>query len=707
MKKTKNKNTLPESCLLEVYGTSSFGDLMAKTVDRKDNPSDYKIYVLENKRIKPALQVGDKFIGKIIFKNNHYWAKAVARTAKAETAETAEKIYGLIEKRGDKLYLKPADKSCHMDYLLDNIGKAKVGDFVAVMLVGERKFKEAKIVKNFGKFNLSKAASTLVLDKYDIPYEFPEKVLKEAARSPQFNKSDRLDLTHIPLVTIDGDDSKDFDDAVYAKKITNGFELIVAIADVAFYVRNFSELDREAYKRGNSVYLPNMVVPMLPEVLSNDLCSLKPKVERAAIACMMTIDTNGNLLKYDFKRAVIKSAARLTYGEVQNAIDGKFNEQTTALFKNVIQPLYEAYFALDKAKKVRGALELDIPEIKVKVGKNGEIISVAKAEHYTSHNIVEEFMIAANVAAAKALGKMKLPIMYRVHEKPLEEKLKDIKPLLQNLDLKLPDQPAIKPEHFNKILALCAEKGYNAGICTLILRLQAQAKYSPEHLGHFGLGLDDYAHFTSPIRRYADLLIHRALIKGYKMPDGGGLDDGADNKIFEEIGEHISATERKAVSAEREMVARYLSAYLEPSIGADFEVKISGLSTAGIFVAIESLGAEGLIPMRSLPDDDYEIINSGSELVGKLTKRVFGFGDIINVKLVEASPITGGLIFKFVDENEGVDYYEKGGRGSFHSRRKEDSKPSLKSKCKLKPKERKELIKEKNKKHKEKKSRKK
>lgn len=705
MKKNKEKNTLPENCLLEVYGTSSFGDLMAKTVNPKDNPQEHKIYVLENKRIKPALQTGDKFLAKIMYKNNHYWAKAIARTESAVNKTAAEKVYGIIEKRGDKLYLKPADKSCHMDYLLDNIGKAKEGDFVAIALVGDRKFKQAKIIKNYGKFNLTKAASTLVLDKYDIPYEFPEKVLKEAARCPQFDKSKRLDLTNVPLVTIDGDDSKDFDDAVYAKKNENGFELIVAIADVAYYVRHLSELDREAYKRGNSVYLPGMVVPMLPEALSNDLCSLKPKVERAAIACRMTIDTNGNLLKYDFKRAVIKSAARLTYAEVQNAIDGKFNDQTVALFKNVIQPLYEAYFALDKAKKFRGALELDIPELKVKIGKDGEILSVAKAEHYTSHNIVEEFMISANVAAAKALGKMKLPIMYRVHEKPLVEKLTDIKPLLQNLNLKLPDQPDIKPEHFNKILALCAERGYNAGISTLILRLQSQAKYSPEHLGHFGLGLADYAHFTSPIRRYADLLIHRALIKGYKMPDGGGLEDSADNKVFEEIGEHISATERKAVSAEREMIARYLSAYLQPSVGADFEVKISGLSTAGLFVAIESLGAEGLIPMRSLPADEYEILNSGSELAGKSTKRVFGFGDIIKVKLLEASPITGGLIFKFVDENEGVDYDEKGGRGSFRPRKKNEEKSAPQSKHKLKQrKERKEKIKGKNKKKKEEKS---
>ena len=357
----------------------------------------------------------------------------------------------------------------------------------------------------------------------------------------------------------------------------------------------------------------------------------------------MKIDRSGNLKSYEFKRAVIKSAARLTYREVQDAFDGRFNAQTSGLFTTVIQPLYEAYFALDKARKKRGALELDVPEVKIKVGKDGLIQSVSKAEHYASHSLVEEFMINANVAAARVLAAQNLPVMYRVHEKPLKEKLDEIEPLLRSLRLKLPEQPALKPAHFNRLLEACAGKGWSAGIGNLILR----------------------PHFTSPIRRYADLLIHRALIKAYNMPDGGGLEDNADRGLFKQIGEHISATERQAVCAERETVARFLSAYMQPALGSDFDVKISGLTSAGIFAAVESLGAEGLIPIRTLPDDDYQLRNCGFELFGTRSGRTFMFGDVIRARLTEASPVTGGLIFKYVDEHDGVDYFEKGSRGSF------------------------------------------
>ncbi len=680
--KIKKQGLLPENCLLEINGESGFGDLTAITSSREDNPQGHKIYVLENRKIKPALQIGDKFLAKMIFKRGAWWAKPIARTTMS--GGQTEKIYGIIEKKDGKFFLRSSEKNARMTYLLDTIGKAKEGDFVSVMLSGERKFKEARILKNFGSFNLSKASSVLILEKYGISDVFSDEVLKEAEHSSEFSKHGREDITNLPLVTIDGDDSKDFDDAVFAEKTEDGFNLVVAIADVAFYVPYFSELDREAYKRGNSVYLPNMVIPMLPEKLSNDLCSLRPKEERACLACFMKIDKDGNLKSYDFKRAVMKSVARLTYREVQNAIDGKFNNNTVGIFKTVIQPLYEAYFALDKARKKRGALEIEPHEITVKVDKDGNVKSVEKTEDFISCKIIEEFMIAANVAAARALKKTKLPVMYRVHEKPLEEKLKELEPLLFDLHMKLPDYPALKPEHLNKIMESCRSKEYGAGISDLILRLQCQAKYSPYNIGHFGLALKDYVHFTSPIRRYSDLLVHRALIKAYKMPENGALDDGATEKLFEEIGEHLCVTERRAVNAERDMVSRFLSSYLEPSVGGDFDVKISGLTTAGIFVQIENLGAEGLIPMRSLPDDNYALEAGGCRLRGEINDRCFVFGEGVKARLLEASPITGGLIFKFVDETEGVDYYEKGkGRVCSVSKPK---KPKSERKKKLKEK---------------------
>lgn len=705
--KSKENNILPESCLLEISGIGKFGDNMAITVDPKDNPQNLKIYVLDNKRIKPALTVGDKFIGKLLLKKDAYFAKPIARTAKVDEQE--EVIYGLIEKKDGKYYLKPSEKNNYMVYLLDNVGKAQDGDFVKVSLCGSRRFKEARIAKNFGPFDLNKATASLVLEKYDIPYEFPEPVIKESNNLQEFIKAGREDLTKTPLVTIDGEDAKDFDDAIYAKKTDDGFLLIVAIADVAFYVRDHSELDREAYKRGNSVYLPNMVVPMLPEALCNGLCSLRPKELRAAISCFIDIDNEGNIKKYDFKRSVIKSSARLTYNEVQNALDGKKSDNISPVFNQVVKPVFEAYEALNKARIKRGALNLETVELKVKVNKEGAVTAIEKEEHFISHQIVEEFMIAANICAAKTLGAHKLPTMYRVHEKPLEDKLKDIQPLLHNLGLKLPDAPSLKPEHFNKVLELCSKAGYNQGISELILRLQCQAKYSPLNTGHFGLGLTDYAHFTSPIRRYADLLIHRALVKAYEMPDGGELDDGLTIQAFGDIGDHLCITERKAVNAERDIIARFVSAYLAPSIGTAFDVKVSGVSTAGVFVRIESMGAEGLIPMSSLPSDNYLIPNGNLELMGEASGLMFKFGEKLKAKLMEASPITGGLIFKYIDPVDGVDYVEKGGkfkggfkkvRAQMNAKQKTEQKPSKK----LERKAKKEKIKNNNAKKSKKKS---
>lgn len=712
-KKKSNNVSLPETCALEITGTSKFGDFTAATLKPEDNPQNLPIYVSENRRIKPALAIGDHFIGKLTLKKGVVSAKPVTRLGGAEHLE--EIVYGIVEKRGQGYYLRPSEKNKYMDYLLDYDGKSKDGDFVKVSLSGGRRFKQAKIVKNFGPFDLNKATASLILERYGIPYEFSAAVQKETRHMPQFSAAGREDLTGLPLVTIDGQDSKDFDDAVYARKTENGFLLIVAIADVAFYVRHGTALDKEAYLRGNSVYLPNMVVPMLPEILSNDLCSLRPKEKRASIACFIEIDKHGNIKRYDFKRAVIKSAARLTYNEVQEALDGKKSANIAPVFTSVVKPVYEAYQALAEARDKRGALNLETDEYKIRLDAKGNVIAVEKEEHFVSHRIVEEFMIAANICAAKALGKSKLPTMYRIHERPLEDKLKEIEPLLHNLGLKLPDMAALKPEHFNKILDLCSKGGYNAGIGELILRLQCQAKYAPLNIGHFGLGLTDYAHFTSPIRRYADLLVHRALIKAYKMPDGGELEDEATVKQFEEIGDHLCVTERRAVNAERDIIARFVSAFLTPSIGADFCVKISGISSAGIFVKLENIGAEGLIPMSSLPADNYLLSVGSMELLGEKNGLCFKFGDTFKARLMEASPITGGLIFKYIDPEEGTEYFEKGGKfkGGFKKVEalKKSSGKSLRSnqgkkaaKEKLPKKARKQKLKENNKKKSKKKS---
>ena len=654
----KKKRDTAEVCVLQVSGCGGQGDLTAFAEGQKKSDKE-KIFVIENRRIKPPLAEGDRFIGRIIRQGGNYRVKPIARISRAENAE--EKIYGVVERRGRDFYLKPAEKNQRAEYQLFDRSKAKDGDFVAAVLSGERNHKQASVVKNYGPFSLSKAVSGLILDKYGIPHEFEHETVAELCRLPSFSVAERTDLRNIPLVTIDGEDSKDFDDAVWAEKTPLGFNLIVAIADVAFYVRPGSGLDREAYRRGNSVYLPGRTIPMLPEKLSNELCSLQPRQERACIACLMSIDTEGKLKSHSFCRAVMKSAARLTYREVQEALDGKKSSNIAPWFKMTVKPLYEAYQALAKAKCKRGALELESSEVKIKTDKNGNILSVGKEEHYTAHEIIEEFMIAANNAAALQLKKSKLPVMFRVHDRPPEEKLREFAPVCRDLHLKMPELPALRAEHFNKIMQKCSDNGYSTGICDLILRLQAQAQYSPHNIGHFGLGLKDYVHFTSPIRRYADLLIHRALIKALKLPEGGALEETASVSSFEDIGQHLCDTERRAVNAERDLTARMISSYLQPTIGQEFEVKICGLCNAGIFVGIDALGAEGLIPMRTLPDDDYVLESGNLHMCGKRRKTVFAFGSLLKARLTEASPVSGGLIFKYIDPDEGEDYYTKSG----------------------------------------------
>ncbi len=680
MKESKAKLRLPETLQLEISEIDDEGEIWARPTEERF-ASVGQIVILSNRKIKPPLAVGDRVLARIDCKNGEYYARVMLRTSTAQLQP--EKQYGVIEKRGGRYFIVSTEKSKHTDLLLDNPLKAKDGDFVAYALEGNRRFKEVRILRNFGPFSLSKAAELLVLEKYGIPNEFSAQIAKELTDLPHLNLRAREDLTNLPFVTIDGDDSKDFDDAVWAEKTPFGFRLGVAIADVAFYVRPECELDREAYKRGNSVYLPNLVVPMLPEKLSNDLCSLRPKEKRPVIACFMEIDNDGKLRSYDFCRGTIKSAARLTYREVQAALDGDKSENIAPVFKSCVLPLYEAYLALDKARKKRGALELTTTEIKIKFDKQGQVLLIEKAPDYMSEKIIEEFMIAANVAAALALEKTHLPVMYRVHDRPPQEKLKEMEPLLHELGMKLPDTPALKPMHFNKLMEKTQTAGLTSGISDLVLRMQAQAQYSPENIGHFGLGLKHYVHFTSPIRRYADLLIHRALIAAKKFGGGGELEQNASLSQFTETAEHLCVTERRAVNAEREMTARYVSEYLKPSVGQIYEVVISGMNSAGIFVRIESFGAEGLIPMNSLPNDKYYLENNGFKLSAAKLGLEFSLGEKIKAQLVEASPVSGGLAFKYVDEDCGLNYADKSGP-SLPKRKKSAKKKSKAAKFKRK-----------------------
>lgn len=640
----KNKETPLPYVLFKVAEEDANGDLLAIA---QSGAYQNQIFALWHNRLIPALTVGDEFLGKFKKTASGCYVKPISHIGQNTSTYSPDSIFGIIERQNHQCWVIPGERGAK-PYLLDENKTLKNGDLVEIEASADRRTPHAKLIKNYGPFNMNKLSEILISQKYKLPYIFDTDILKECQNLPEFSTKGRANLTHLPFVTIDGDDSKDFDDAVYATRFDKGFHLAVAIADVAYYVRPHSALDREAALRGNSVYLPQTVIPMLPEILSNELCSLNPEQKRLALVCLMDIDLNGNLIDWHFERAVIKSAARLTYRQVEKAIGGEFDATTKKLFTKVIQPLYEAYFALDKARKKRGALEIETTEVKIRFDKFGNVAAIEKQQSLTSNKIIEEFMIAANVAAARCLLKAKALTMFRVHDTPPEDKLKEIKPLLANLKLKLPDYKALKPQHFNHILELCKQKNYGLGIDELILRLQCQAQYSPNNIGHFGLGLKEYVHFTSPIRRYADLLIHRALINACRL--SSTLEEMPSERAFAETAEHLCQTERNAAAAERDITARYISSYLQPLVGTEFEVKISGLTNAGIFVRIESLGAEGLIPMRTLPDDYYQLLDVGSCLRGVDTKLKFRLGQTVNVVLAEAAPVSGGLTFHYLPD---------------------------------------------------------
>ena len=435
-----------------------------------------------------------------------------------------------------------------------------------------------------------------------------------------------------------------------------GWHLIVAIADVAWYVRPGSALDREAERRGNSVYFPDRVVPMLPEALSNDLCSLKPNVDRACLAVHLWIGVEGRKRRHKFERGLMRSAARLTYEEAQAARDGLTK---CALPSADLAALYGAFAALAGAREKRGALELDLREDRVVLDAERRPVDIVRAVRLDSHRLIEEFMILANVAAAEELEARRQPCMYRVHDAPDPEKLEALRMFLDDMGvpgLALSKGQAPKPEAFNRILRRAAETEEAALVNDLVLRCQAQAAYSPNNIGHFGLALRRYAHFTSPIRRYADLLVHRALISGTNATESdfglGASPPHIDRDQLPAIGEHISATERRAAAAERAAIDRYRSTILASSVGNIFPARISGVANFGLFVTLKETGADGLVPMSTLPSDYYSRDHRTHRLTGRTSGRVYRLGDEVTVRLVEADGIGGRLAFRIEEEGE-------------------------------------------------------
>jgi ribonuclease R len=483
----------------------------------------------------------------------------------------------------------------------------------------------------------------------------------------------REDWRALPLLTIDPPDAKDHDDAVHAEPDhdpanSGGHLLTVAIADVAHYVRPDSALNREALERGNSVYFPDRVVPMLPERISNDLCSLRPHEDRPALAVRMSIGADGRKRRHSFHRVMMRSHARLSYGEAQAAIEGHPDEKAAPLLDRAIRPLFAAYRALAKARDAREPLALDIPERKLLLNPDGTLDKVVVPERLDAHRLIEEFMILANVAAAETCEHLRVPLVYRVHDQPALDKVSALRDFLATLDIKLAKSDQLRPSHFNQVLARVKGSDIEKLTHEVVLRTQAQAEYSAQNYGHFGLQLHRYAHFTSPIRRYADLVVHRALIRGARL--GAGALPDTTPEALSEIAARISAAERRAMAAERDTADRLVAYFLADRVGATFHGHVTGVTRAGLFVRLDETGADGLIPMRSLGTDFFRHDETHHALIGERTGEAHRLGDRVEVKLVEAIPVAGALRFELLSEGR-YDLKVKRGRGERRPERRD------------------------------------
>lgn len=570
----------------------------------------------------------------------------------------ADQVMGVIEiDRAGKGWLAPVDKRERNSLPVADLGGAEEGQLVLAEPAGRSPRSGVKVTAVLGDPLAPKAFSLIAIHKHGIPFAFSPETLEEGQRAASLplGQERREDLRHLPIVAIDPSDARDHDDAIWAEPDgQGGFRALIAIADVSYYVRPGGALDGEARKRGNSVYFPDRVVPMLPEVLSADVCSLRAGEPRAAMACHLEISGDGKVTSWRFTRAIVQIHEVIAYEETQRRIDAGAAESHLA-------NLWQAWRALEKARQGRDPLDLDLPERRVRLDEAGRISEIALRERLDAHRVVEDFMIAANVAAAKALEAQVAPVVYRIHEPPSREKLVALKDYLATFERKLSLGQVINPSLFNRMLKDVADESEKALIMEAVLRSQTQAYYGPRNAGHFGLSLGSYAHFTSPIRRYADLLVHRALVDAYgleqEVPKAGlpphtGLSE-RDRSDLTRVSEAISAAERRAMEAERETIDRYVAAWLASRVGEVFDCRVTGVQRFGLFATIISLGGDGLVPISVLGDERFFHDEKAHALEGEQTGTRFILGQILRLRLAEANPLTGALKFEPEDSSDG------------------------------------------------------
>lgn len=664
-KRYADAQALPESGVMDILDRDPDGELMA----RMRGPEGYfgpliRLAPGEARRMRgeAAIGVGDRVLARIHRDEaGEYEARVIKRLG-----QSAHRILGVFRAPKDTRAVKfgggrvePADRKARHDLIIEaaHVGEAKDGDLVfAEVRVSTRDRahgpKFGAIREVVGRETDPRAASILAMHTHGISEGFSEDEERQAKAARPAELKGRVDLRRVPLVTIDPEDARDHDDAVFAQpdadeKNKGGWRVWVAIADVSHYVTPGSPLDRGAFRRGNSTYFPDRVAPMLPETLSADLCSLREKEDRACFAVELIFDRHGKKLRHKFVRGLMCSAAKLSYEQAQAAIDGKPDDKTGPLLETVLKPLWAAYACVWAAREKRQPLEIDAPEHKI-IFKNGRVAGVKRRERFDAHKLIEEFMIQANVAAAETLEKHGRPLIYRIHDRPSDEKLAALSDFLPTVNMSWAKGQNVTAARFNRILHLAQGTGHQDIVNEVVLRTQAQAVYSPDNIGHFGLNLGRYAHFTSPIRRYADLTVHRALIRALKLGDDGATDK--EEQRYEETAQHITETERKSMAAERDATARYISAFLADRIGVTFEGRVTGVTRFGLFIRLDETQADGLAPISTLGNERWIHDEAAHALVGEQSGERFPLGKRIEVRLEEATPISGGLVFSVLTD---------------------------------------------------------
>jgi ribonuclease R len=644
-KRFRPRGSLPETMLLEISAIDSEGDAIARPVTWTERTPPPLILMVPEPKGTPALAPGARVFARLRpISRGRYEARTIKRVA-----EQPGRVLGVYRKTQHGGRIEPTDRRIKSEWLVPpgEDGGAEPNEIVLAIPLPQSHalgLKPARIVERLGQAGDARAISLICIVTQGIPIEFPDAALAEAAAAGPAHLGARTDLRDVPLITIDGADARDFDDAVFAEPEGEGFRLLVAIADVAHYVPSGSALDRAARDRGNSVYFPDRVVPMLPEALSNGWCSLRPAENRGCLFVEIRIDRGGRKTGHRFGRGLMRSAARMTYEQVQAAADA--GAAPPDLPAGLIPHLYGAFRALLAARQARGTLELDLPERKVTLDDQGRVTDIAPRPRLDSHRLIEEFMVLVNVCAAEELERLHRPCVYRVHAPPSDEKLDALRGFLNGLGISLPPGDQLHPRDLDHVLRKVADTPEAALVNEVMLRSQSQAAYSPDNIGHFGLALSRYAHFTSPIRRYADLLVHRALILGLRLGDDG-LGESETARLAD-IAAHISQTERRAALAERDAIDRYLAAFMKDKIGEIFEARISGITRGAMFIAVKGSGANGLVPIATLPDDFWQHDERTQTLTGRHSGIRFHLAQEVDVRLSEANPVTGGLIFQIL-----------------------------------------------------------